>query len=85
VKPKTRYRFETGGPFVIAGVWDAWGKEEKVESVAMITTRANAVLEPIHDRMPVILHPSDLAMWLARIFHPELEIRNGAMALLVLG
>ncbi len=29
-----------------------------------MTTESNAVLEPIHNRMPVILHPKDYDLWL---------------------
>jgi putative SOS response-associated peptidase YedK len=29
-----------------------------------VTTEANELTEPIHDRMPVILHPRDYDRWL---------------------
>ena len=42
-------------PFGIAGLWERWEKgEEPVESCAILTTGANALMEPIHERMPVI-------------------------------
>ena len=35
-----------------------------MESCTIIVTEANALTRPIHDRMPVILAPSDYATWL---------------------
>jgi putative SOS response-associated peptidase YedK len=35
-----------------------------VRSCAIITTEANALVTPIHTRMPVIIHPQDEAPWL---------------------
>jgi putative SOS response-associated peptidase YedK len=49
--------------FAFAGVWDRWGRPP-VNTCAIITTTANAVLQPVHDRMPVILDPESYRMWL---------------------
>jgi putative SOS response-associated peptidase YedK len=35
-----------------------------IESCTIITTEANEVLEPVHDRMPVILKKEDYDLWL---------------------
>jgi len=53
-------------PFGFAGLWDRWKSEDGaiIESCTILTTEANEVLKPIHDRMPVILHPEDYALWL---------------------
>jgi putative SOS response-associated peptidase YedK len=50
----------------MAGLWEHWrGKAgEVIESCSIIVTEANALLEPIHDRMPVILDAGDYARWL---------------------
>lgn len=55
-----------GGPFAMAGLWEHWAREgaEAIESFAIIVTDANALLRPIHDRMPVIVDPADYALWL---------------------
>ncbi len=37
---------------------------EQIETCTIITTEANKVLEPIHERMPVILKPKDYEQWL---------------------
>jgi len=49
---------------VFAGLWSRWHGSEIIESCAIITGPPNAVVAPIHDRMPVILEPADHAAWL---------------------
>ena len=53
--------------FALAGIWDHWeGKQgEVIESVAIITTSANELMQSIHDRMPAILEKEDVAGWIA--------------------
>ena len=52
-------------PFAFAGLWEHWkGEGDEIESCSIIVTQANAVLEPIHNRMPVILKPADYDTWL---------------------
>lgn len=67
-KNKLPYRFvlKDRQPFSIAGIWDEWKTPEgaKLLTFALITTRPNSLMEPIHDRMPVILHERDEAKWL---------------------
>ncbi|MBN1889879.1 MAG: SOS response-associated peptidase [Thermoflexales bacterium] len=59
-------RLASGRPFAFGGLWEHWQSgEESVLSCTIITTRPNALLEPIHDRMPLILKPGDYAHWLA--------------------
>jgi len=51
--------------FAFAGLWEHWEKEEAaIESCSLITIHANAVLEPIHDRMPMILPEQAYTSWL---------------------
>ncbi len=52
--------------FAFAGLWDRWESPDKgvVETCTILTTAANAVLAPIHDRMPVILPSAEYARWL---------------------
>ena len=42
-----------------------------LETCAILTTTANAVVAPIHDRMPMILHPEEFSLWLDRQVHNE--------------
>src|SRR5262249_47368878 len=53
-------------PFGLAGVWDVCRKPDgkKVESFTIITTAPNELIEPIHNRMPVILQSEDEEQWL---------------------
>jgi putative SOS response-associated peptidase YedK len=62
-----RYTVDDGGPFAFAGLW---GRSriggELIHSVCILTTSANAVCAPVHDRMPVVLAgPDEEAAWLA--------------------
>lgn len=59
-------RRRDGRPFAFAGLWDRWENPDggAVETCAILTTTANAVLAPIHDRMPVILPPGEFSRWL---------------------
>lgn len=59
-------RLRSGRPFGFAGIWDAWRSPEgeSVLSCTIVTTEANDLLKPIHDRMPVIVPKDDEATWL---------------------
>lgn len=53
-------------PFAFAALWDRWqGPEGRIlETAAILTTTPNAILKPIHERMPVILPPAHFSIWL---------------------
>ena len=54
-----------GGLFAFAGLWERWeGPGGPLETCAVLTTEANAVMAPVHDRMPVILGPANYRPWL---------------------
>lgn len=58
-------RVRGGGPFAFAGLWERWGKDaETITSFTIVTTRANAFMAELHDRMPVILDPPHWSRWL---------------------
>ena len=54
------------GLFAFFGLLAAWKSPagETIVSTCIITTGANAVMAPIHDRMPVILPPEQQDAWL---------------------
>jgi len=67
------YISPTGEPlFAMAGLFEAWrpaGSAEDAEwllTCCVITTTPNATMQPIHDRMPVMLARADWAAWLDR-------------------
>jgi len=37
-----------------------------LETCAILTTTANRLMAPLHDRMPVLLHPTEFELWLDR-------------------
>lgn len=59
---------QTGGFFAMAGIWERWEPEDQptgaVESCAILTTAANSLMAPIHDRMPVLLDKGGVEAWL---------------------
>jgi putative SOS response-associated peptidase YedK len=57
-----------GDPLALAGVWAVWRDAETGERIytcSILTTVPNALVAPIHDRMPVILDPADWDRWLS--------------------
>ena len=58
---------KSGAPMAFAGLWENWrpDTEEATKSCCIITTDANALMAPIHDRMPVILDREEWATWLS--------------------
>lgn len=85
------FRRKDGAPFAMAGLYADWQPPTgetllagpPVASCTIVTTRANALLAPIHDRMPVLLPPEAIEDWLdpepreagslARWFEPASE------------
>lgn len=49
-----------------AGLWDIWTNPEgeRIESCTIITTAANELIKPLHDRMPLIIAQDDYGVWL---------------------
>jgi putative SOS response-associated peptidase YedK len=69
-------RAKDGGLLAFAGLWDVWGGGgvEVLEKATVITTGANDLLRPLHERMPVILPPDAYAAWLDPKGHPFAEV-----------
>jgi putative SOS response-associated peptidase YedK len=72
-KPAKRPHFihrVDGEPLAVAGLWSAWRDTTEgadapwLHSASVITTSANATMEPIHNRMPVILPKAMWDIWL---------------------
>ncbi len=60
------FRMRDREPFAFAGLWERWipPKGEVLETFTILNTAANEIMAPFHDRVPVILAPSDYAAWL---------------------
>ena len=56
----------SGEPFALAGLWDHWQDPNgnELESCTILVTDANALITPIHDRMPVVLPRESWTTWL---------------------
>lgn len=65
-KQPMRIAMRDGAPFAFAGLTERWlGPDgEPLDTCVIVTTDANALLRPVHDRMPVIVAPTDYARWL---------------------
>ena len=59
-------------PFTFAGLWDRWRSPEgdTLYSCAIVTTAANVIVKPIHDRMPVVIDAVDRDFWLESTSDP---------------
>lgn len=55
-----------GTLFAFAGLYDRWrrAEDEWLESFTIVTAEPNGLVEPIHDRMPVILPRESYSLWL---------------------
>lgn len=75
-------RMQSHEIFAFAGLWEEWTDPqsgELISSCTVITTAPNSLLEPIHDRMPVILPPHVYQDWL----NPKEVIPESLAGLLV--
>lgn len=68
-----RFTMKDGAFFFFAGLWQPWknSQGQEVRTFTLITTEPNAVTQPVHDRMPVILPPEKQAAWMAKETTPE--------------
>jgi putative SOS response-associated peptidase YedK len=60
------------GPMTFAGLWDLWRNpaspnDKPLKSFAIITTPANELLKPVHERMPALIPPGRWHDWLCQM------------------
>lgn len=76
------YRLKSDEPFAFAGLWARWNRggdgEDPIESCTILTTDSNELVRRVHPRMPVILDPANLDLWL----DPEVSGRERLEAVL---
>lgn len=66
------FHMADGGVFAFAGLWERWrgtgqGGDDggaPLETCTIMTTEANELVRPVHERMPVILPRAAYALWL---------------------
>jgi putative SOS response-associated peptidase YedK len=68
-KNKQPFAFDlvNGGMLAFAGLWDGWKDPANghwLQTFTIITTEANELVAPVHNRMPFILRPQDYDRWL---------------------
>ena len=78
LKVPMRIVLKSGEPFGFAGLWETWRSPEGelVRSCTIVTTVPNAVMEPIHNRMPVILAKETETLWLDPANSDTAELRE---------
>jgi putative SOS response-associated peptidase YedK len=68
-KQPYHFRFEDQRPFAFAGLWEAWrgpeGNDPPLETCTIITTAARGIAATLHERMPVIIPPSEYDQWIS--------------------
>ncbi len=65
-KQPYRITLRDNAPFAMAGLWEMWMTPQKqpLFTCTIITTNANSLLAPLHNRMPVILSAQAIETWL---------------------
>jgi putative SOS response-associated peptidase YedK len=68
-RPVYKFEMPDGALYALAGLFSEWrprsgSPHPPLDTFSILTTEANELTEPIHNRMPVILHPRDYDRWL---------------------
>ncbi|MCZ6631878.1 MAG: SOS response-associated peptidase [bacterium] len=71
-------RLQSERPFGFAGLWETWRPEtgDVLHTCTIITTEPNALMQTIHNRMPVILKPDAYEQWLSPEDQPGEELSS---------
>lgn len=77
VKRKQPWAFRVAGAplFAFAGLWERWDKADvPLDTFTILTGAPNALVAPIHNRMPVIVRPSLYDLWLDPAHETPLDL-----------
>ncbi|MGH1367050.1 MAG: SOS response-associated peptidase [Maritimibacter sp.] len=66
-----------GAPLVMGGIWQDWGPDH-APTCAIVTTGPNAVMSPIHHRLPLIVEQADWPLWLGELGHGAARLMRPA-------
>ena len=64
--------------YLFAGLWDVWrdpAGQTEIVSCCLITTEPNQIVQPVHDRMPVLLQRKDYEVWLSPADQPVEKLK----------
>lgn len=74
--PAVAHYFRRRGrqPFAFAGLWEFWQSPEgnELKTCTILTTTANPLVQPVHERMPVLFAPTQAWQWLQPLSASEL-------------
>ena len=69
-------RLTSGRPFAFAGIWEHWeGAQGELLTCSIVTTAPNALMTPIHNRMPVIVQKDLEEFWLDTAIQDPTELK----------
>ncbi len=59
-------RPRNGGVVAFGALMETWSSADgsQIDTAGILTTSANGLLQPIHERMPVVVQPEDYRRWL---------------------
>lgn len=71
-------RLKSGEPIGFAGLYNVWKSPEgeQICTSTIITTDANEIVQPLHDRMPAIASPDAYDLWLDPAIHDRALLQN---------
>jgi putative SOS response-associated peptidase YedK len=76
-KPKYELTVPDREPFGMAGIWSVWknpNTDAWEDTFAVLTGDANRVMQPVHNRQPIILDPREYAEYLAPTDRPPIHL-----------
>ncbi|GGJ59031.1 SOS response-associated peptidase [Deinococcus roseus] len=74
-KTKLHIHSSTGGPLILAGLWDFWqGPQGLIHSFTLLTCASGPLVQKFHDRQPVILGQAGAKRWLED--QPQTELQK---------
>lgn len=76
LKEKFRFTAPEGRLLYLAGIWNLFPNEGAPNRFTILTTAANSSMLPYHSRMPVLLQPNELELWLNGAIRNEVLART---------
>lgn len=72
------FRMKNGRPIGFAGIWEEWKAPDGtlLDTFSILTTTANDLVAPVHERMPVIVPPDDYGIWLNKHLTDPEELKQ---------